>query len=106
MNTTNTINVVADSQPDADSTLPSRHGTRAIAIELSALCVPTLRLGILAVNKQDGISRLHTTRSGDILWQVSRTRRQPTRQAAHRKAIAHRVWYSLFLVGLPDLGSE
>jgi len=73
MNTTNTINVVADSQPDADSTLPSRHGTRAIAIELSALCVPTLRLGILAVNKQDGISRLHTTRSGDILWQVSRT---------------------------------
>jgi hypothetical protein len=73
MNTTNTINVVADSQPDADSTSPSRHGTHANAIQLSAMCVPALNLGGSTVNKQGGISRLYTTRSGDVLSQASRT---------------------------------
>lgn len=71
MNTTNTTKVEADSQSDADSRPPSRHGTHNNVPKLSAMCVPMLTMGVFTVHKQGGVSRLHTTRSGDALWIVS-----------------------------------
>lgn len=70
MNTTNTEQVVADAQPDADSQPPSLCGIELTPALCAANSIACPNLGEVAVNKQGCVSRLHTTRSRDALWKA------------------------------------
>ena len=70
MNTTNTEQVAADAQPDADSQPPSLCGIEIVHLPYGGASLAWASLDELTVNKQGCVSRLHTTRSRDALWKA------------------------------------
>ncbi len=68
MNTTNTVKVVAENQPDADSKPPSSAAQLVGLMAMGIQANPVPNMGLFIVYKQGSNSYLHTPNSSDILW--------------------------------------